>query len=160
MRYDEPSTFPFGLVSALMQWFGDEERQLAVLRRAIEAWRAAPDHRFGHRFVSVFQSAWKALPPEEAREVAQEIVQVTRMPAVAGDLHRVSGVFIVLAAIFASRLAVTIASRMSTLVLLLVSHIHSAGSGAGRRTLVQTPFSSGCGMPGWHGATLSNKQEG
>jgi hypothetical protein len=77
MRYDDPSTFPFGLVSALMQWFGDEERQLAVLRSGIEAWRAAPDHRFGHRFVSVFQSAWKALPPEEAREVAREIVQVT-----------------------------------------------------------------------------------
>jgi len=78
MSYDEPSTFPFGVVSALMQWFGDEERQLAVLRRAIEAWRAAPDHRFGHRFISVFQSAWKVLPPEEAREVAQEIIHVTR----------------------------------------------------------------------------------
>jgi hypothetical protein len=65
MRYDHPSTFPFGLVSALMQWFGDEERQLAVLRRAIEAWRAAPDHRFGHRFVSVFQSAGK--PDSESR---------------------------------------------------------------------------------------------
>ena len=50
------------------------------------------------------------------------------MAAVAGDLHCFSGVFTVLAAIFASRLAVTIASRMSTFVLLPVRHIHPAGS--------------------------------
>ena len=46
------------------------------------------------------------------------------MPAVAGDLHRLSGILTVLAAIFASRLAVTIASRMSTFGLLFVRHIH------------------------------------
>jgi len=73
MGYDEPSTFPFGVVSALMQWFGDEERRLAVLHRAIEAWRGARCDRF----IWLFQSQWKVLPPEEARVVAREIVRVT-----------------------------------------------------------------------------------
>jgi hypothetical protein len=77
MGYDEPSTFPFGAASSLMRWFGDEERQLALVRRAVEAWRAAPEERFGHRFIFLFQSAWKILPAEEAREVAREIVHVT-----------------------------------------------------------------------------------
>lgn len=73
MRYDEPSTFPFAVVSALMQWFGDEERRLAVLHRAIEAWRAAR----GHGFIWLFQSQWKVLPADEARVVAREIVRLT-----------------------------------------------------------------------------------
>jgi hypothetical protein len=77
MRYDEPSSFPFGLVSSLMRWLRDEERRLIVIRRAMEAWRAAPDHRSGNRFISVFQSAWKALPTEEALECVREIVRVT-----------------------------------------------------------------------------------
>jgi hypothetical protein len=72
MHYDEPSTFPFPVASALMQWFGDEERRLAVLRRAIEAWREAPNDRF----IWLFQSQWKELPLEEAAVVAREIVRV------------------------------------------------------------------------------------
>jgi hypothetical protein len=75
--YGEPSTFPFSAASSLMQWFGDDERRRAVFRRAMEAWRAAPDHRFGNRFLTVFQAGWKALPEEEAREAAREIVRVT-----------------------------------------------------------------------------------
>jgi len=63
MHYDQPSTFPFPVASALMHWFGDEERRLAVLRRAIEAWRAAPNDRF----IWLFQSQWKELSAEEAR---------------------------------------------------------------------------------------------
>ncbi len=47
IRYDEPSSFPFSVASSLMQWFGDDERRRAVFRRAMEAWRAAPEHRFG-----------------------------------------------------------------------------------------------------------------
>jgi hypothetical protein len=77
IRYDEPSTFPFSVAASLMQWFGDEERRLAVFRRALEAWRAAPDHGFGNRFLSVFQLACKLLLEEEARQTAREIVRVT-----------------------------------------------------------------------------------
>jgi hypothetical protein len=55
-----------------MQWFGDEERRLAVLRRTIEAWRAAPNDSF----IWLFQSQWKELPPGEAAAVAREIVRV------------------------------------------------------------------------------------
>jgi hypothetical protein len=73
ISYDEPASFPFGVVSALMQWFGDEERRLMLLRRAIEAWRQAQ----GDRFIGLFQGQWKLLPTEEAREVAREIVRVT-----------------------------------------------------------------------------------
>jgi hypothetical protein len=73
IRYDEASTFPFSVVSALMQWFGDEERRMALLRRAIDAWRAAPNDRFIH----LFQSQWKAAPPDEAATVAREIFRVT-----------------------------------------------------------------------------------
>jgi hypothetical protein len=73
IHYDEPSTFPFPVASDLMQWFGDEERRLAVLRRAIEAWRAAPNDRF----IWVFQTQWKELPREEAVAVAREIVRVS-----------------------------------------------------------------------------------
>jgi hypothetical protein len=72
IHYDEPSTFPFPVASALMQWFGDEERRLAVLRRAIEAWRAAPNDRF----IWLFQWQWKELPLEEATMVVREIVRV------------------------------------------------------------------------------------
>jgi hypothetical protein len=44
-----------------------------VLRRAIEAWRAAPNDRF----IWVFQTQWKELPREEAVAVAREIVRVS-----------------------------------------------------------------------------------
>jgi hypothetical protein len=77
MRYDEPSGFPFDLVLALMQRIDEEVRRLAMLRRAIEAWRAAPDSRTAHRFISLVQFSWQVLPPEEARELAREIVRLT-----------------------------------------------------------------------------------
>jgi hypothetical protein len=75
--YDEPSSFPFPVASNLMNWFGDDERRRAVFRRAIAAWRAAPDHHFGNHFLPVFVAGWKALPEEEAREAARDIVRVT-----------------------------------------------------------------------------------
>ena len=72
MEYDEPSSFPFMVLAELMK-SGDATRQLALLRRAIEAWRAAPDDAFVH----VFQYQWKTLPPDEALAVVREIVRVT-----------------------------------------------------------------------------------
>jgi hypothetical protein len=73
LSYDEPSTFPFDVASALMQRFAGEERRLAVFRRAIEAWRAAPDNRF----IWLFHSQRKALPGDEAQAAVREIVRVT-----------------------------------------------------------------------------------
>jgi len=63
----------WGIVSPLMQHLGDEARRLALLRAAMEAWRAAPNDCF----LWAFRTEWKALPPKEARTVAREIVRVT-----------------------------------------------------------------------------------
>jgi hypothetical protein len=76
--YDDPSTFPFGAVGALMQWYGDDERRQAVLRSAIAAWMAGTGERFGHQFVGIFRHGWKVLPEDEARHVLREIVRVTQ----------------------------------------------------------------------------------
>jgi hypothetical protein len=73
MHYDEWPAFPFPVVSTLISRLDDDERRLTVFRRAIRAWRAA----HGERFIWLFQSQWKVLPPEEARDVAREIVRVT-----------------------------------------------------------------------------------
>jgi len=75
--YDEPSSFPFPVASSLMNWFGDDERRRAVFRRADcgVASRAGP--HFGTTSLPVFVAGWKALPEEEAREAAREIVRVT-----------------------------------------------------------------------------------
>ncbi len=73
IRYGQPATFPFGIVSPLMQRLGDEARRIAVLRSAIAAWRAAPEREF----IQAFQAEWKALPQDEALAVAREIVRVT-----------------------------------------------------------------------------------
>jgi hypothetical protein len=73
MHFDEWPAFPFPVVSTLMARFRDDERRLVVFRRAIQAWRAA----HGERFIGLFQSQWKVLPPDEARDVVREIVRVT-----------------------------------------------------------------------------------
>jgi hypothetical protein len=78
LRYDEPSSFPFGVAAALMQSLGDDGNRLAVLRSTIAAWRTARETRHFHsfQFISVFQSQWELLPLEEAAAVAREIVRV------------------------------------------------------------------------------------
>jgi hypothetical protein len=78
LRYDEPSSFPFGVASALMRSAGDDESRVAVLRSSIRAWRAARQERHFHgfQFISIFQSQWKLMPLEEAAGVTREIVRV------------------------------------------------------------------------------------
>jgi hypothetical protein len=78
-HYDEPSSFPFGVVSALMRSPADDQRRLLLLRSAVEAWRAAPQERpvRSFQFISLFQSQWKLLTLEEAGAVAREIVRTT-----------------------------------------------------------------------------------
>jgi hypothetical protein len=72
MHYDESLAFPFPVVSNLMAHFRDDVRRLVIFRRAIQAWRATR----GERFIWLFQPQWKALPADEARDVAREIVRV------------------------------------------------------------------------------------
>jgi hypothetical protein len=74
--YAEPSSFPFGVASALMRWLGNDERRLAVLRSSIAAWRTARGAPRSFQFISLFQSQWKLLPLEEACKAAREIVQL------------------------------------------------------------------------------------
>ena len=78
MRYDDASTFPFSLANMLMERVSEQER-LALLRRAIEAWREAHGDWFVPllQFVWLFQHRWKLLPEEEARDVVREFVRVT-----------------------------------------------------------------------------------
>src|SRR5215469_15863259 len=78
VRYDEPSSFPFGVAAALIQSLDNDGSRLAVLRSTIAAWRTAREARHFHwfQFISVFQSQWKLLPLEEAAAVAREIVRV------------------------------------------------------------------------------------
>ena len=79
MRYDDASTFPFSLANMLMDRVSEQER-LALLRRAVEAWREGHgDDMFVSlfQFVWLFQHRWKLLPEEEARDVVREVVRVT-----------------------------------------------------------------------------------
>ena len=71
---DTERKFPFGMVPVVLQHAADETVRLKLLRRAIEAWRTTPRD---DRFIRMFQSQWKALPPDEALTVAREIVAVT-----------------------------------------------------------------------------------
>ena len=77
VRYDEPSSFPFGVAAALMQSSRDDERRLVMLRSCIAAWREAREERPFQliQFISLFQSQWKILPLEEADTVVREIVR-------------------------------------------------------------------------------------
>jgi hypothetical protein len=79
MRTDDASTFPFSVAGMLIERVSEQER-LALLRRAVEAWREAHGDSFVwlfHQFVWLFQHRWKILPEEEARDVVREIVRVT-----------------------------------------------------------------------------------
>jgi hypothetical protein len=91
IQYDDPFSFPFGYAGNLMHKL-DDERQLAVLLRAIDAWRTSRDSELmpeqgipkisGHRdlirvlhlqmdFIRLFQWQWKILPSEEALAVVR-----------------------------------------------------------------------------------------
>jgi hypothetical protein len=79
MRREDASTFPFSIAGMLMDRVSEQER-LALLRRAVEAWREAHGDRFVwlfHQFVWLFQHRWRLLPEEEARDVMREVVRVT-----------------------------------------------------------------------------------
>ena len=72
MHYGRASTFPFSIASMLVDRVSEQER-LALLRRAVEAWRESHDNRF----VWLLKYRWKLLPEEEARDIVREVVRVT-----------------------------------------------------------------------------------
>jgi hypothetical protein len=75
LGHTDDSTFPFGTVPMLMQRVEGESRKLALLRRAVKAWRGAPTAH--SQFQWVFQTQWRTLPPDEALAVVREIVRYT-----------------------------------------------------------------------------------
>jgi len=69
----DSAVFPFDVAHSLMERL-DDERQLTVFRRAIEAWRANSNDRSFDYFQQLLQAKWELLPTEEAKDVTREIV--------------------------------------------------------------------------------------
>jgi hypothetical protein len=67
--------FPFGYAVNLIHRIEDESQRVAVVRRAVEAWRAGDDGDVVFGFNGLFGSQWRLLSPDEAREVVLEIVR-------------------------------------------------------------------------------------
>jgi hypothetical protein len=67
--------FPFYAAPMVLQHVADKDKQLALVRHAVSAWRTAPTGR--QMFPHTFQSLWKILPGDEAREVVRELVRST-----------------------------------------------------------------------------------
>jgi hypothetical protein len=80
MHHEDDAEFPFFMMRQVMRRAGDADVRIALLRRAIEAWRNAPPYDPmrppDDGFIQLFQSEWKQLPPAEARTVVREIVRI------------------------------------------------------------------------------------
>jgi hypothetical protein len=71
----DDAAFPFVALSNLIYVLKNEEKRVAILRRATEAWRNRRDDPRdevfgflrGDQFIRIFQSKWTLLPAEEAR---------------------------------------------------------------------------------------------
>jgi hypothetical protein len=65
--------FPFDSAVNLIDQLEDESQRVAVMRRAVEAWRAGDEeYVVFDKFNALFGSQWRLLPPDEAHEVMQE----------------------------------------------------------------------------------------
>jgi hypothetical protein len=67
--------FPFGWAGNLIRRLEDESQRVAVVRRAVEAWRSGDDGDFLVGFKGFFGSQWRLLSPDEAREIVLELVR-------------------------------------------------------------------------------------
>jgi hypothetical protein len=82
LRYNDPVSFPFISVGAVLHRLSPDHperaaRRRMLLRHAVEQWRESLSDRllgdpFG--FVGLFGNLWKDFPPEEALSIAQTIV--------------------------------------------------------------------------------------
>ena len=81
MHHEDIAEFPFGMMHVVIRRVSDLDVRLALLRRAIEAWRNAPPYDPmkppGDEFIQLFQSEWNTLPRAEALTVVREIVNIT-----------------------------------------------------------------------------------
>jgi hypothetical protein len=69
--------FPFGFAVNLIHKIEDESQRVAVVRRAVEAWRGSRDEQdrmSKSDFLRLFGTQWRLLSAEEARELLQEMV--------------------------------------------------------------------------------------
>lgn len=96
LRHNDPTTFPFFSVGAVLQRLDPQNpeyaaRRIALLRHAVELWRQSLSgdarqtgsiflgHHYG--FVGLFGHYWKDFPPDEALSIARTIVdQVMKEP--------------------------------------------------------------------------------
>lgn len=68
--------FPFGWAVNLIHRLEDKSQRVAVVRRAVEAWRSGDDGDVLFRgFNGFFGSQWRLLSPDEAREIVREIIR-------------------------------------------------------------------------------------
>jgi hypothetical protein len=81
MHHEDTKEFPFGMMLVVMGRVSDAGVRLALLRRAIRAWRDAPPNDPmsppGDEFINLFRSEWNTLPREEALTVVRDIVRTT-----------------------------------------------------------------------------------
>jgi hypothetical protein len=66
-------SYPFMALPSVLERCTDDETKLALLRRAVAVWRAAP----AREFLSVFAHYWRLLPEPEARQILHELVDWT-----------------------------------------------------------------------------------
>jgi hypothetical protein len=80
IHHEDNAEFPFFMMHVVMGRAGDAGVRIALLRRAIEAWRNAPPYDPmrppDDGFIHLFQSEWKLLPRSEALTVVREIVRI------------------------------------------------------------------------------------
>ena len=67
--------FPFSFAGNLIHRLEDESQRVAVVRRAVAAWRSGETEDIGFGFNGFFGSQWRLLSPDEAREIVREIVR-------------------------------------------------------------------------------------
>jgi hypothetical protein len=80
---DSGHSFPYGAIPKLIASTPDPARQLALLRHAVEAWRAGPGPGPGGMyrtfFAGLFRRHWGLLPESEALAIVRQIVDDARM---------------------------------------------------------------------------------
>jgi hypothetical protein len=84
LHHDHAPDFPMTTVSKVMHGTSDQETKVALLRRAMDAWRKGGNRRVPGRgdFIDVFQWHWTLLPRADALLVLHDIVdEACRQPS-------------------------------------------------------------------------------
>ena len=79
LRYEGHDGCPFLAVLSLIRRPADDGTRTALLRRAVDAWRNAPEADFRRsEFTHIFEAHWRLLPPQEARALLHEMIGQAR----------------------------------------------------------------------------------